>query len=551
MKEETLQEKLLREKKKVEVLEKMIEDTTRDLYLSNERLQLANQYLQNIMESMTDALVVVSPDGTIHMINKATIKLTGYTEKELLGKPVDVILGEDLRINGTKITDLVKREEVVSNIETTFLSKDGRRVPVLFSGSAMHSGEGSISGLVFVAVDITERKRAEKALKKVQAQLLQSQKMEAIGQLAGGIAHDFNNLLTSIIGNSNLLMMKMAADEPLRAYVDQILSSAESAAKLTQSLLAFSRKQIISLKPHRLDEIVKNTEKLLLRLIGEDIELNVVFAERDITVLADNGQIQQILMNLATNARDAMPNGGILTIATDTVEITREYEIIHGYGKPGKYAVLSVTDTGIGMDEETRRRIFEPFFTTKGVGEGTGLGLAIIYGIVKQHKGYINVYSEPGKGTTFKIYLPMITSKVEEHEPIKMPDLKIAGGTETLLLAEDNPKTRNTIKTILEDYGYRVIEAEDGEDAIEKFRQNKETIRLFILDVVMPKKNGKDVYEEIKQEVPDIKAIFTSGYTSDIVHRKGILEEELEFISKPFSPGELLRKVREVLSKPT
>jgi CheY-like chemotaxis protein len=288
-------------------------------------------------------------------------------------------------------------------------------------------------------------------------------------------------------------------------------------------------------------------EKLLSRLIGEDIELSTILSDKDLTVMADSTQIEQVLMNLATNARDAMPDGGSLTISTELVELDNEFIKAHGYGRSGFYALISVSDTGEGIDERTKDRIFEPFFTTKEVGKGTGLGLAMVYGIIKQHDGCINVYSGPDKGTTFKIYLPLIKLSVEEVRLADIPIIK--GGTETILIAEDDAQVRGLTKEVLEGYGYKVMEAVDGDDAIKIFNENKDKIQLLFLDVVMPKKNGKEVYDEITKIRPDIKAIFTSGYPADIIHKKGIIEEGSNFILKPMLPDELLRKVRDVLDK--
>ncbi|MBI3592703.1 MAG: response regulator [Nitrospirae bacterium] len=383
--------------------------------------------------------------------------------------------------------------------------------------------------------------------KKLEAQLYHAQKMEAVGTLTGGIAHDFNNILTAIIGFGTLMRMDMRADDPNRTYLKEILNAGERAIQLTQGLLAFSRKQIINPKPVKLNEIIKGIEKLLKRILREDIKFKAILADEDLTVMADSGQAEQILMNLTTNARDAMPAGGILTIGTELVNLDNEFIKTHGYGGIGKYALISVSDTGIGMDDNTRERIFEPFFTTKELGKGTGLGLAVVYGIIKQHNGYINVYSEHGKGTTFRIYLPAIKSEFKEAEPAAPPALK--RGTETVLIAEDDAAIRKLTKDMLEGSGYKVIEAVDGEDAVHKFVEDKDKIELLILDVVMPKKNGKEAYEEIRKINPDIKAVFLSGYTADIIHKKGILEEGLNFISKPVSPDEFLRKLREVLDK--
>jgi CheY-like chemotaxis protein len=297
--------------------------------------------------------------------------------------------------------------------------------------------------------------------------------------------------------------------------------------------------------PVRLNDIVKRAETLIIRLISEDITFNTVLKDEELSVMADGGQIEQVLMNLATNACDAMPQGGVLTMETGLVEIDSNYIKTYGYGEPGMYAFLSVSDTGEGMDEQTKEKLFEPFFTTKDVGKGTGLGLSIVYGIIKQHNGYINVYSDLGKGTTFRIYLPIIKSAVKE--PDKEEAMTAKGGTETLLVAEDAEDVRELLKIVLEDYGYTVIEASDGDEAIERFMERKENIQLLILDVIMPKKIGKEVYDEIRKIRPEMKALFISGYTAEIIHKKGVLEEGLNFISKPVSPPELLEKVREVL----
>ena len=296
-----------------------------------------------------------------------------------------------------------------------------------------------------------------------------------------------------------------------------------------------------------MNEIVRKSEKLFSRLIGEDIELEIIPAERELTILADSTQIEQILMNLSTNARDAMPHGGKLTIRTELIEFEEEYINRHGYGKTGTYALLSVEDNGEGMDQKTKERVFEPFFTTKEIGKGTGLGLSMVYGIVKQHNGYINLYSEKGTGTIFKIYLPVICSKAEDPVPINHPAVK--HGTETVLVAEDDVRVRNLIKEVLQGYGYHVLEAKDGEDAIAIFNEFQNEIQLLILDVIMPRKNGKEAYDQIKTVKPDIKVLFSSGYNVDIIHKKGILEEGLDFLVKPISPNNLLRTVREILDR--
>ena len=435
-------------------------------------------------------------------------------------------------------------------------------VPIMFGGRTLgvidiYLKEGHIRDqreeefLITVAdtlAGIIVRKQIEEEQKKLHAHLLQAQKMEAVGQLAGGVAHDFNNILTAMIGYGHLLKMKLKDEDPLRSYADHILTLSDKAANLTQSLLAFSRKQIIDPRPIDLNEIIRRIGHLLTRIIGEDIRLQTMLTEKDLIVMADPGQIEQVLMNLATNAKDAMPEGGLLTIQTETEDIGHEFIRDHGFGKEGSYALVTITDTGTGMDRKTGKKIFEPFFTTKEVGKGTGLGLSMAYGIIKQHDGYINVYSEPGRGTTFRIYLPLIEAKVEEviHEEA-VPT--IVTGTETVLLAEDEIELRELTKRILEEYGYQVITAADGQNAIDEFKVHKNEIQLVLLDVIMPNKSGKEVYEEIKQIKSDIKVLFMSGHPAEVIHKQGILEKGFAYIKKPASPTKLLRKIREVLNE--
>jgi signal transduction histidine kinase/CheY-like chemotaxis protein len=404
-----------------------------------------------------------------------------------------------------------------------------------------------VGGIAVLGFNIYQRKIAEDEQRKLQAQLMQAQKMEAVGLLAGGVAHDFNNILTAIIGYANLLRKKALADEQLAFFASQILSASNRAAGLIRSLLAFSRKQVIEPKPVDLNVIVQGIDRIAKRLIGEDIEFRTVLADRALTVMADSGQMEQVLLNLCTNARDAMPHGGNLTIETGSVVVDEDARRLNFLDRTGWYGVVCVSDTGVGMDEGTRKQIFEPFFTTKEVGKGTGLGLSIVYGTIKQHNGTINVYSETGKGTTFKIYLPLIAAAGEAVQP--KAEARPAGGNETILLAEDENDVRVLITHVLRDAGYRVIEAATGEDAVKTFAGHADGISLLISDVIMPKMNGKDAYVQIKKIRPDIKALFISGYTADIIKSEGILEEGLPFLSKPIIPDQLLRKVREVIDR--
>ncbi len=385
-----------------------------------------------------------------------------------------------------------------------------------------------------------ERESAEK--KVLQAQLLHAQKMEAVGTLAGGIAHDFNNILTAIIGYGNVMQMKLPAGDPVREHLDHILAAAERAANLTHSLLAFSRKQIIRPGPVTVNSVVQRIEKLLVRLMGEDIEFRSVLSPDDPVVMADAGQLEQVLMNLATNARDAMPNGGSLLVETTIVDRGAQADA------EGRSAVISVTDTGEGMDEATRRRIFDPFYTTKETGKGTGLGLAIVYGIVEQHDGSITCESEPGRGTTFRIFLPLIRAAAGEGPATGCPEPQ--RGSETILVAEDNPEVRRLVTTVLTDYGYTVIEAVDGVDAVQKFRARAEDVDLLLLDVVMPRKTGRDAYDEIRKIRPNVKTIFTSGYTADHIRQRGIADKDFLLLTKPLAPADLLTQIRAVLDRP-
>ncbi len=485
-----------------------------------------------------DSVFMTSAAWKFTDINQSALELFEYDANEIFR-----LHFKELFINVNdflSFEQMIKRYSSIKDFEAKLVKKSGQEMDCLITASTRIDDEGSILGYYGIIHDITDRKKLEQ-------QLLQAQKMEAVGRLAGGVAHDFNNILTAIIGYGKLLKEEMEPDNPLQNYNTQILNSAERAANLTRALLTFSRKQIISPKPVNINDLINGITRLLNRLIGEDIELITHLSDKDLTIMADSTQIEQVLMNLATNARDAMPGGGTLIIKTDLVVFDDEYIKIHGYGKPGNFALISVEDTGSGIDEKIKERIFEPFFTTKEVGKGTGLGLAMVYGIIKQHEGYINVYSVKDKGTTFKIYLPLIKTIVEDIKETEK--YHSAGGSETILIAEDDTLVRDLSRRILEKAGYHVIEALDGADALKVFKEKNKDIQLLLLDVIMPKKNGRECYDEMKKINPDIKVIFMSGYTADIIHKKGIIEEGIELLLKPISPNELLRKVREVLDR--
>ena len=515
---------------------------------TEEALKKSEQRYKHLIESVTNYIYTVEIEKGKIVSTKhgpSCVAMTGYSSEEYEADPYlwYQMIHEGDREAVIKQANKALSGEDVPSLEHRIIHKDGTIRWVRNTPVPRYDQEGHLIAYDGLITDITEQKRLED-------QLRQSQKMEVVGQLAGGIAHDFNNILTAILGYGNIALMKMDKDEPLRTYVDSMLTSAERAASLTQNLLIFSRKQVSNPNHVELNEIIKKSGKFLLRVIGEDVELKTKLIDEELTVMADSGQIEQVLMNLATNARDAMPKGGPLTIETKSIKIDEEFIKAHGYGEERMYAVVSVTDTGVGMDEKTREKIFEPFFTTKETGKGTGLGLAMVYGIIKQHNGYINCYSELGKGTSFKIYLPLfesmpVSKTVTEGAAVALP----TGGTETILVAEDEDSVRRLMKEVLEEDGYRVIEAADGEEAVSKFIENKDRIDLLLLDIIMPKMNGREAYERIKKIKPDIKLLMASGYPVDFISQKGIIEEGLNFIVKPMSPTKLLKKVREVLDK--
>lgn len=502
------------------------------------KLQESEQKYRKIFENVQDVFYQADLNGNIIEISPSIERYSGYSREELIGRPIInfYYYPEDR----ARLLDAMKRKGQITDFEVRLKTKDGRLVYTSVNSHFLVNEAGNPVGIEGSLWDVTERKRLE-------SQLVHSQRMDAIGQFVGGIVHNFNNILSAIIGHGHLLEMKMRDDDPRRAHVDHMMESSDKAAQLIHSLLAFSRTQTLNSKPVHLNEIIKKVEKILKPIIREDIALKVTLKEDDLHVTADSGQIEQVLMNLAANARDAMPRGGALTITSGRTELDENFVRAYGYGEAGAYALVSVTDTGTGMDEETRKRIFEPFFTTKEIGRGTGLGLATAYGIIKLHKGYITVSSELGKGTTFKIYLP-----VTDAAPAKENSPESASyppeGTETILLAEDDVTLRSLSESILREHGYKVIAAENGEEAIQRFIEHKDDIQLVLLDMVMPIKNGKEAYAEIKKIRPDIKVLFVSGHT-DLEQSGGVPNEGLDFMSKPISPKLLLRRVRAILDR--
>ena len=497
---------------------------------------------RTIFDESKDVFYISTVEGKFLDINPAGVELFGYSSKEEL---LSIDIGRDLYAipqDRKQFIDVVDRTSYSKDYEVQMKRKNGEKLWVIITSTAIRDPRGKVVAFRGIIRDVT-------AHKKLEQQLLHSHKMEAIGLLAGGIAHDFNNILTAIIGYTNLLLKQVKDNNVLRGHAEQVLEASERAARLTKSILAFSRKQVLDPHPVDLNEIIGRVEKFLARLIGEDIALKAVLKGADLTVMADSGQIEQVLINLATNARDAMPGGGSIVIETSTEALDEERVQATGVGRPGAYAVVTVADTGMGIDDETRGRIFEPFFTTKEVGKGTGLGLSIVYGIVDQHGGHITVESDPGQGTAFKVYLPLLKQEAARNSSAGKESVAPRGGTETVLVAEDDAGVRSLARQILEGAGYTVIEATSGDEAIARFSENRDRIALVVLDVVMPNKNGKEAYDAIRKQAPAVRALFTSGYTGDIMHKKGILDADLDFIAKPLSATDFLNRVREMLDR--
>jgi PAS domain S-box-containing protein len=508
---------------------------------AEERLENSEKYLRSIIETEPECVKLLAEDGTLLAMNPAGLEMVeAKTADMVIGKSVYSLVTPEYRDSFRKFVEGICCGNKGS-CEFEIVGLKGTRSRLESYAVPFYDEKNKKFVMLSVTRDVTERRKLEE-------QLSQAAKMEAIGTLTGGIAHDFNNILTVIMGYGEILEEEMDPSDRSRHYVGQILAASKKGATLIDSLLAFSRKQVIHSRAVEVTDIVRSAEQLLPRLMGRDIELKAVLTDESLTIMADPGQIERVLVNLASNARDAMPNGGLLIITTKEVELDDAFVGSRGYGKAGRYALITVADTGTGMNEETRERLFEPFFTTKGTGKGTGLGLSTVYGIIRQHNGYINVYSEPGKGSSFNVYLPLVEDKIKIEE-IVPPSGSPRGGTETVLLAEDDETVRGLTRSLLEKYGYKVIEAVDGEDAIEKFMEHKDTVQLLLFDVVMPKKDGKQAYESIRKIKADVKVIFASGYPGEILSSQVNLGENMELISKPVLPAELMRKVREILDK--
>ncbi len=505
--------------------------------MAEDEAKKARQEWERTFDAVGDIVTLLDMDMRIIRANKAARDFFETKHGDITGKLCYELFREGKEpCEGCPVPMSIKdRHTHFAEIRHENLNKT-----LWVSASPVYDDEGEPMGIAHFAKDITSQKKLE-------SQLRQSQKMEAIGRLASGIAHDFNNMLNVIMGYGSLMQNELAQDNPHKHYMKEILAAADKAALLSRSLLCVSRSSVLDYKPTDINEIITGINKILSRVIGEDIELRISLKPDALPAMIDWGRIEQMLLNLSTNARDAMPEGGILSIQTNSIVIDDDFVNAHGFGQPGQYAVISVTDTGIGMDEKIQQRLFEPFFTTKEAGKGTGLGLSIVYGIVEQHKGHITCYSEPGKGTTFNIYIPMIKIALAEKE--KVAYVPPPRGTETVLIAEDEESVRSLIGEVLRGSGYTVIEAANGEEAVNKYLSNKDKIDLILFDVIMPKKSGKEAYDEIFKINPQVKTIFSSGYPMDMMQKKGIISTDMNFIYKPVSPDDLLRMIRKILDE--
>jgi len=496
--------------------------------------------LSAVVEQTTEGVAVAGLDGNLIFANQAWAEMHGYESgDELVGRNLSVFYSEEQLANEVRPFNRKVMQDGRHTGEVGHIRTDGTTFPLLMVTTLVRDGQGDPIAFADTATDVTE-------LKCLEQQLCEAARMESVGRLAGGVAHDFNNLLTGIMGYAQILSAQFEEGTPARRDLGEIRKLGERAATLTRQLLAFSRRQIFESVVLNINDLVENVSKMLARLISEDINLHFIPADDLGNVRADPAQIEQVLMNFAINARDAMPEGGKLTIETGNVVLDQEYADRHVGVTPGAHVMLAVSDTGVGMDAETREHIFEPFFTTKEAGKGTGLGLATVYGIVKQHDGNIWVYSEPGKGTTFKVYLPLVEAEVEASAA-KEPEGTPAVGTETILLVEDEESLLKLAERILAERGYTVLTAASPSKAREIFKRHGDRIDLLVTDVVLPECNGRQLYEELVAQHPSLKVLYASGYTANAIAHRGVLAANTAFLQKPFTPDGLAGKVREVL----
>jgi len=537
-----LEEEEIYLRKYSQVVAAQLELKVRALEEANNKLAANEARYRNLFNSMRDVIIVADSERIILDVNQPALRETfGYEMGEVLGKRTDFLFSslEAFTTAGKEIFNGIDPDQQKKILEIEYRRKNGD----LFSGELLGQkwidDNGQPIGNIGVIRDVTEKHKLEE-------QLRQSQKMESIGTFAGGISHDFNNILAAIIGYGALILRKMQVDDPQRLKMEHLLEAADRAVHLTRDLLLFSRKQSVDKKVVDLNQIVTKGEKFLARIIGENIELKTDLEQTPLPIMADGHQLDQVLLNLAANARDAMQHGGRLTLTTEAVVLSKGSAEAKGLKIAGSYVRLTVSDTGAGISQETQQRMFEPFYTTKAVGQGTGLGLPVVYGIIEEHLGQIMVQSAPGQGTSISIYLPQTSNQtpVLQTEEQVQP---LIGGTETILLAEDDESVREMTHTILQEAGYKVIIAIDGKDAVQKFKTKQEAIDLLLFDLVMPIMNGKEAYTEIMKRCPEVKVLFVSGYAPDLIRPKMEGENQIVILSKPVTPEVLLQTVRNIL----
>jgi PAS domain S-box-containing protein len=545
----SLNQGLKRHTTQVAATNRELKDEINERKRTEEALRRAEEKYRGIFENAGEGIYQSTPGGRFISVNPKMARMYGYTSaEEMIADQTDIERRHYVEpARRVEFKKLLEEQSFVQGFESEVYRKDRSSFWVSERVRAVRDKDGTLLYYEGTIEDITERNRTEEALRESEERLRQSQKMEGIGQLAGGMAHDFNNILTAITGYSDLTLRKLPEDNPLRHNVEQIKKAGERAASLTRQLLAFSRKQILQPKVLNLNAVVPDMDKMLRRLISEDIDLLMVLDPALGSVKADPSQIEQVILNLFVNARDAMPKGGKLTIETSNVYLSEEYSRQYVSVRSGHHVMLAVSDNGCGIEEATKKRIFEPFFTTKGTGKGTGLGLSTVYGIVKQSEGSIWVYSEVGKGTTFKVYLPRCDEVVEEHKQTA-PYIQLSREGEMVLLVEDEEMVRGMARQVLEMNGYHVLEASHGKEALRICEQHKGRIDLMVTDVVMPQMGGQELAECLASSRPETRVLFVSGYTDDAIVHHGVLNEGVNFLQKPFTPDALAHKVREVLS---
>ena len=511
---------------------------------ANDAIKEAGDNLKALINASPAAIISLDREGRVTSWNSAAEDVFGWSSSETFGVP-NPIVPQELRNEYEEIRQRIMEGETVTSVDGRRRRKDGSPVEITFSAAPVRNARGEITGLISIAMDVTELKRSEEAVHQRDDEVRQLMKMEAIGRLAGGMAHNLNNILTSVMGYGDLLLTRLGGDQILGGYARAVVQSAERAASLCRQLLTFSRSQVFIMEPLDMNDIISSTQQLLAPLIGEDVELTVVPRPGLWSVLGNGSQIQQVLVNMALNSRAAMPNGGKLVIEVSNTELDQGYVKRHPGTSTGEYVMVAVSDTGHGMTAEVKSHLFEPFFTTKEA--GNGLGLSTAYGMVTQMGGHIAVYSEPGQGTTFKVYLPRTTQVALVREQAPEPDMKSFKGTETILVVEDRAELQHLIAEVLGNLGYNVIPARNGIEALRMVKDYGGPLNIVLTDLIMPHMGGLELADLLRHVKPDLRVIFMSGYTDTILRQKGNLPEGYPFLSKPFTPDALGRIVRRTL----